>query len=507
MKRLTVIAGLVLLGLSTSAGVQAQAPNWLPDPAQEEAFMQVFHSISSHDLLGYVEELSHPKYRGRLPGTPEYMEAARWVADLLAGWGISPAGDDGTYFQWFDMPYSVVHNAGALSVEMESGDQRMVLDYSFPEDYYPGTNSDAGSVTGEVVYVGYGITAPELGYDDYAGVDVRGKIVVIDAGVPYAGPAENTTLAWVPYSYHQFKLDNAARHGAAGLLYVGKLANPNTSFNQGLVYCHIDAHVADHLFFATGMTHQGALEEMQASMSPLSMSLGKTATITAETERHPEGRTANVVGLIEGSDPVLKDEVIIVGGHLDAVGYLGEVFPGALDNASGVADILGAAKALAESPVRPRRSILFLFIGGEESGLLGSTQYTRNPVFPREKTVVFFNLDMVGHGTGLSVGGGLTYPGIYRHFEAANEAYLHRPLQTSESRRSVGRPRSDAVIFQRADFRTMSFGTTGRIQGMSTYYHDPRDTPDTLTPEIMEDVAKLMFVGLTGLANDPEAGF
>lgn len=503
MKRLAVIAGLVLPGLCASAGLQAQARSWLPDPAQEEAFLQVFHSVSSHDLLGYVEELSSPRYQGRLAGTPEYMEAARWVADLLAGWGIRPAGDDGTYFQWFDMPYSAVHNAGALSVEMGSGADRMVLSYSFPDDYYPGTNSDAGTVTGEVVYVGYGITAPELSWDDYAGVDVRGKIVVIDAGVPYAGNAEDTTVAWVPYSYHQFKLDNAARHGAAGLLYIGKTANPNTSFNQGLVYCHIDAHVADHLFFGTGTTHQAAVQRMQAGMRPVSVPLGKTATITAETERHPTGRTANVVGLLEGSDPVHKNEVIIVGGHLDHVGYLGEVFPGALDNASGVADILGAAKALAESPVRPKRSILFLFIGGEEAGLLGSTHYTLHPVFPREKTVVFFNLDMVGHGTGLSIGGGLTYPEIYRHFEAANEAYLHRPLQTSEARRSPGRPRSDSVIFQRADFRTMSFGTTGRVEGMSTYYHDPRDTPDTLTPEIMEDVARLMFVGLTGLANDP----
>lgn len=464
--------------------------------------MQVLHSISSHDLLGYVEELSSPRYDGRLSGTPGYMEAARWVADQLAGWGIRPAGDDGTWFQWFDMPHGVVHGPGALSVEMGSGDDRMVLDYSFPDDFYPGSNSDAGTVTGEVVYVGYGITAPELGYDDYAGVDVRGKIVVIDAGVPYAGDDEPTTVAWVPYSYHQFKLDNAARHGAAGLLYVGKIANPNTSFNEGLVYSHVDAHVADHLFYGTGTTHQAAIERMQSGLRPVSMSLGKTATITAEIEHRPDGRAANVVGLLEGSDPALADEVIVVGGHLDHVGNLGEVFAGSLDNASGVADVLGAAKAMAESPVRPARSILFVLFGGEESGLVGSTHYTLHPVFPREKTVVFFNLDMVGHGTGLSVGGGLTYPGIYRHFEAANEAYLHRPLRTSEARRSVGRPRSDAVIFQRAGFATMSIGTTGRVEGIDTYYHDPRDTPDTLTPEIMEDAAKLLFVGLIGLAND-----
>ena len=498
---LWILASMNVLSLS------AQTHSWLSDPGQEEAFLNVLHSISSHDLMDYVEEMSADKYRGRLSGTPEYMAVAEWVAGNLKAWGIKPGGDDGTYFQMFDMPYSDMKNAGSLSIRKESKGEELVIDYSFPDDYYPGTNSDSGTVTAEVVYVGFGITAPELGYDDYEGVDVTGKIVVIDANTPYTGNDRDTTLAWVPYSYHQFKLDNARKHGAAGLLYIGKLANPNTSFNEGLIYAHIDTHVADHLFFETGRSHPEVLEGMQESLKPASFAMGKSATITAELERHPEGRAANVIGIIEGSDPTLKDEVIILGGHLDAVGYLGVVMPGALDNASGVADIMGVAKALASSPVPPKRSILFLFIGGEECGLIGSAEYTLRPVFPKEKTVMFFNLDMVGHGTGLSVGGGLTYPQVYRHFEAANEAYLHRPIRTSEARVSVGRPRSDSVIFQRAGFRTMSFGTSGSVPGISTYYHDPLDTPDTLTPEIMEDVTKMIFVGITGLANDLSLAF
>ncbi len=507
MRTFFATGACILLALSTAFPLSAQGRSWLPDPGQEDAFLGVLHSISSHDLMDYVDEISGDKYRGRLSGTPEYMEVAGWVADNLKAWGIKPGGDNGTYFQMFDMPYSDMKNAGTLSIQMESGGENLAINYSFPDDYYPGTNSDSGTVTAEVIYVGFGITAPELGYDDYEGMDVQGKIVVIDANTPYAGDDEDITLQWVPYSYHQFKLDNAKRHGAAGLLYIGKLANPNTSFNEGLVYAHVDTHVAEHLFFETGKTHSEVLEEMQGSLEPASFAMEKTATISAELVRHPEGRAANVVGIIEGSDPTLKDEVIILGGHLDAVGYLGVVMPGALDNASGVADIMGAAKALASSPVPPKRSILFLFIGGEECGLLGSAEYTKRPVFPKEKTVMFFNLDMVGHGTGLSVGGGLTYPQIYSHFEAANEAYLHRPLRTSEARVSNGRPRSDSVIFQRAGFRTMSFGTSGRVPGISTYYHDPRDTADTLTPEIMEDVTKMIFVGVTGLANDPELKF
>lgn len=480
----------------------------VPAPGEDTEFLQVFHGISSHEILGYVQEMSADKYLGRLSGTPEYMEVAQWVADLLEMWGIQPAGDHGSYFQWFDMPYSEVLSAGALSVTLrDDGEEETVIQYAFPEDYYPGTNSDAGTMSGEVVYVGYGISAPEQGYDDYAGMDVAGKIVVIESGVPYTGDDEDTTLAWVRYAYHQFKLNNAKRHGAAGLLYVGKLANPNTSFNEGLIYAHIDEHVVDHLFFGTGHTRDQILARTRDELAPASLELNKTATITAEAIRHPEGRAANVLGLIEGSDPVLKDEVIIVGGHLDAVGFLGAPFPGALDNGSGVADILGAARALAASPVKPKRSILFLLIGGEECGLIGSGVYTKAPVFPVEKTVAFFNLDMVGHGTGLRVSGGASYPLIQRHFDAANERYLHRPLSASEERLSIGRPRSDGVIFQRAGFRSLGFGTTGRVEGVPTYYHDPRDTTASLTPEIMEDVAKLIFVGFTGLANDEELWF
>lgn len=507
LRRMATLSLFLLLGVAGPQATFGQTLAGVPAPGEDAEFLQVFHSISSHEILGYVEEMSADRYLGRLSGTPEYMEVAQWVADLLAGWGIQPAGDGGSYFQWFDMPYSEVLSAGALSVTLREGEEETVIRYSFPEDYYPGTNSDAGTVSGELVYVGYSITAPELGYDDYAGMDVAGKIVVMESGVPYTGDDDDTTMAWVPYAYHQSKLNNAARHGAAGVLYVGKLANPNTSFNEGVVYVHIDEHVADHLFFGTGHSREDLLARTREELAPASLALNKEATITAEAIRHPEGRSANVLGLIEGSDPVLKDEVIIVGGHLDAVGFLGVPFPGALDNGSGVADILGAARALAASPVKPRRSILFLFIGGEECGLIGSDVYTKNPAFPVEKTVAFFNLDMVGHGTGLRVSGGASYPQIQRHFDAANERYLHRPLAASEERISIGRPRSDGVIFQRAGFRSLGFGTTGRVEGIPTYYHDPRDTTASLTPEIMEDVAKLIFVGFTGLANDQELGF
>lgn len=207
-----------------------------------------------------------------------------------------------------------------------------------------------------------------------------------------------------------------------------------------------------------------------------------------------------MVGLIEGSDSILKNEVIIVGGHLDGQGYLGELFPGALDNASGVADIMGAAKALAQSEVKPKRSVLFILIGGEECGLYGSKYYADHPIFPIDKTVFMINLDMVGNGTGFYVSSGKSYPEIYKHFVAANQNFLHRKMEASEWRKNYGRPRSDAANFENAGIKTISLWTSGSV--FPVYYHHPKDKTDVLTPEIMEDAAKLLYLGILGVAND-----
>ncbi|MBN2414232.1 M20/M25/M40 family metallo-hydrolase [bacterium] len=492
MKRFTVLVIMVC----AAASAAAQQEN--PDPQ-----LSVFHTISSERLLAYADTLSSPGFGGRLTGSPGFTAAAQWVAGYLERWGLQPAGDASTYFQTFEIPWVEVKDAGALGLHLSGNDGEMLDKWYRPvADFYPGTNSDSGSVTAEVIYAGHGVTAPERGYDDYAGIDVRGKIVLIDIDVPVSRD-DDQYADWVPYCYHQYKLNNAAAHGAAGLLYVNHIANPNTSYNEGLIYCHISGAVAEDIFFNTGKSYSGVKKRIQDTRSPASFATGKTVTITAHTVFHPRGEGCNVAGLIPGSDPKLKEEVIIVGGHLDGVGDLGFLLPGALDNGSGVANMMEAARALAQSPVAPKRSILFLFIGGEECGLLGSQLYCRNPLFPKENTVAYFNLDMVGTGSGLRVGGVESFPLIEACFTRANDQYIHRPLRVSEYREpGVGRPRSDGVIFAREGYRSFSFGTF-RQEGdprTPTYYHHPLDRIDTLDPEIMEDVAKLMYLGLTRMA-------
>ena len=221
--------------------------------------------------------------------------------------------------------------------------------------------------------------------------------------MPYNGN-DSTLKKWEPYSYHRYKFQRAKELGAAGLLYVSKIANPNTSYLEGFVYAHVGEPVAEELFDGTGHKYAGMHTTIAKNLQPNSFALNKKVKITASTKHFPDSRSCNVVGMIEGTDPKLKSEAIILGAHLDAVGSPGCLFPGALDNASGSVDILEAAKALAASGVKPARTIIFVFFGGEECGLYGSTKCVESPVWPKEKVVCMINLDMVGKRNRLSSG-------------------------------------------------------------------------------------------------------
>ena len=471
--------------------------------ADEQLLLKHFHSISSEEIAGWMAEICSPEFNGRLAGTPEYLAAAEWVADKMSEWGIKPAGDKGTYYQWFDHPYTVVNDKGVLQLHLPQKDGTTVMkSYSAPSDYYPGMNSGNGEATAEVVFVGYGVTAPELNYDDYKGIDVRGKIVLMNRDVPYKDVRNPEYAKWVRYCYHQYKSENAAEHGAAGMLYIdGNSANPNISYLENLVVCGIGPEPLADIFAGLGKDNKTLLEQVDKTFKPASFATGKTMTIRANTTRHPEGRTCNVVGMIEGSDPVLKDEVIIIGGHLDAVGNAGGLLvAGGYDNASGIIDIMAAAKALSESGIKLKRTLLFLMIGAEETGLRGSKFYTKNPIFPKEKTVTYINLDMVGNGTGLALSASATCAGLTDYFKRANDKYIHRPMRVSTSAGSFyGRPRSDGLVFLADGFRTMGISTTDGVKPV--YYHLPGDDETAVTPEIMEDVAKLIYLSFIDMAN------
>jgi hypothetical protein len=470
----------------------------------ETKLLTQFHTIHSEDMMSWLEKLCSPEFNGRLTSTPEFIASAEWVAGNLKEWGIKPAGDNGSYFQWFNFPYTLVNDIGSLTLNIPQADGSVIRkNYNYPDEYYPGMNSGSGEITAEVVFVGYGVSAPELNYDDYKGIDVKGKIVIMNRDVPYTDPRNPEYKKWVGYCYHQYKLENAVKHGAAGFLYIDGIgANPNISYDPSIIVCGIGPQVLADIFAGTKTTNKDIIDKIIKTLKPGSFNTGKSVTIKANTTRHTEGKGCNVIGVIEGTDPVLKNEVIIIGGHLDAVGRAGKVVNGALDNGSGIIDIMGAAKAMAQSGIQLKRSVMFLFIGGEENGLLGSKLYTQKPVFPKEKTITFINLDMVGNGTGISVNASAPYKNLLTYFEEANSKYIHRPFRGSapEPVEYYGRPRSDGFNFSSLGYRTMSIGTTGGYK--KVYYHLPGDDPDAVTIDIMEDVAKMIYVALTNMAND-----
>jgi len=481
-------------------------------PAQEDLetkLLDQFHKITSEEMMIWMEKLCSPEFNGRLSGTPEYIASAEWVASRLSEWGVKPGLKNGSYFQWFDAPYSVVHDIGSLSLDISQPDgSKITKHYIYPDEYYPGMNSGTGTITAEVVFAGFGVTAPELNYDDYKGIDVKGKIVLVNRDVPYTVPGNPEYQKWVAYCYHQYKLENAVRHGAAGFLYIdGALGNPNISYDPSIIVCGIGPQSLADIFAGSMTSNQEITSKIRKTFKPASFNTRRVMTIKSNTTRHPEGKACNVIGIIEGSDPVLKNEVIIIGGHLDAVGNAGKVVNGALDNASGVVDIMGAAKAMAQSGIKLRRSVMFLFIGGEETGLHGSRLYAQNPLFPKDKTITFINLDMVGNGTGLAVSASAPYKQLLTYFEDANSKYIHRPFRSSapEPAGYYGRPRSDSYNFSSVGFRTMSLGTTGGYK--KVYYHLPGDDPDAVTIDIMEDVARMIYVALTNMANDEDLKF
>lgn len=492
---------LFLLILSAPVLVRGQEPR--VQASAEERLLETMHSITSRTLFGYVEELASEKYGGRLTGTPGYDAAAQWAANLFEKWNIKPAGENGTYFQSFANPYTLVLPGAEISMNLPVGKGGVVTKrYRYEDDFFPGSTSDTGEVTAEVVYVGYGITAPELGYDEYAGVDVQGKIVLVEPEVPVSPNRDPETFKkWRPYSFHDYKVKNAKAHGAAGMIYDYHIANPNCAFIKGLVLIYVGRQVVEDVFAGTGYEHRAVVSEIRSNLKPKSFATGREMTIKAVTEHHPEGTARNVIGYLEGSDPGLKNETIVIGAHLDHLGRNDRLMPGAIDNASGDAVLLGAAEALAKSPAPLGRSVLFILFGAEEQGVKGSDYYLKHPSVPNDRIKAFINLESPGRGERITGGAGKNYPELWEYFERNNRRFIHRRIQAT-STANLARPRQDAAHFMWAGIPTVSFGASGAPRLPYATYHTPHDTPEVITPEIMEDLARLVFLSVVDMSRN-----
>jgi len=470
----------------------------LAQQPDERAIRNAMHSISSHDLLEYVKIQCDDKYAGRLTGTEEYMMCADWLSGFLSENGLRPAGDNGSWYQSYDLAYTLIGPDCGLSLHIPQMNGEAILKhYEYVSEFMPGSTSGSGEITAEVVYAGYGITAPELGYDDYSGIDVKGKIILIEREAPVSPSAGAEKFnPWFTYSFHQYKLENAVKHGAAGMIYnYGPIANPNNAYNKNFIYVHVGDSVVRDIFSGTGKNHNMVIKSIEETLKPASFSTGKTVTVRMSTTHIPDGTGNNIIGLLPGTDPVLSKEVIIIGAHLDHMGRCYEIIPGANDNASAVAVMMGVARALNQNNIKLKRSILFVAFGSEEQGILGAKAYLDNPVFPLEKSVLL-NMDGVGVGNRINTNSGKDYPLLFAPFEKMNEKYIHRNLGAN-SFSNLGRPRLDAARFLTAGVPSLSFSTSGS----TSYYHIPLDNLDIIKPEIMEDLAQLLLLAVIELGN------
>ncbi len=494
MKKVILSFFLVFFSFYFAAGQQADY-----GVNDRDALIKALHAVSEDDISDWMHTLTAPEMRGRLAGDIGYDRAANWAAGMFELWGVGPFLDQG-YFQEFDQPYTLVKDKGKLEVHVPVGDETVTKSYSYGDDYWPWGISGSGEVTGDVVYVGHGISAPELGYDDYAGIDVEGKIVVTELGVPYSGTNQDSLMLWAPYVDHSNKVKFALENGAKGLIFAYHVASPRPTADEDFIFLAANDQVVKDLLAGTGYELEEVRDHIGSTLTPMSFSTGKEATLGLTTEYYPDGKTSNVVAMIEGSDPQLRDEYIVVGAHLDHLGMMPVLFPGAMDNASGVSLALGITKALATAEIDLKRSLVILLFGAEEVGLVGAKHFIEAFPYPHEQIKAMINLDMVGRGDSFFASTAEPWESLLEAIEYNNDTWVHRPYTpVSRPWNHQIRPRTDGAVFYNEKIPAITFGTRGAAT--RTLYHVPEDTMEQVEIEIMRDVIKVLTMSIANMGN------
>jgi aminopeptidase YwaD len=439
---------------------------------------------SAERLTEIVTALAAPDLEGRRSGTAGGDRAARRIADWLAVAGLRPAGDRGSFLQSFVLETSARVLATSSLELVPPAERRLEL----ARDWTPHGGSLAGEVTGDVIFAGYGATLPDAGYDDYAGLDVRGKIVLaLDGAPPHLTGVGLGRLD---------KLVAAKRHGAAALLVVSSELPPpgNTAVRVGLLSGTITLAAADVVLAASGRTLAAATKALEDARAPASFPTRARAHVRVDLGSE-EIRGANVIGVLPGTDPALADEAVVIGAHYDHLGRVdGVIYPGADDNASGAATVVGLARAFGAAG-GPGRTLVFALFGAEEVGLIGSGHYVTNPVVPLARTVAMINFDMVGRlgDRRITVAGGDSGSSLrVLAGEAAQKEGITIDLQGSPY------GPSDHSKFYDAGVPILFFHT-----GSHDDYHRPTDTADKIDADGMARVAAIAARVIDRLATDP----
>ena len=472
---LAVLASLAIL----AAAVPAQ-----DKPKLGADLERVLASIRGEDPYGWVKALSSPEYAGRLTGSEGYAAAARWAAAKFKQWGLKPILPPGGYLQPYVSPYTVVRKAEMTF--LPPGDKPAVK-LEPNKDFLPLLFTDSGRAEAGLVFAGWGVSAPDLGYDDYAGLDVQGKFVLCFRGQPFAGDAR-----FQVHDEHRTRMKTALAKGALGVIYIypEPISNPNGDWLQGFMPAMISEKAADAILKDRGLDSARLKKDLQTYDKPLSFALQGRIRYEVEARHHPDAMGYNIGAYVEGSDPALRKDVIVIGGHFDHNGtHMGLLFPGANDNASGSATVMAVAQAYSRLAAKPKRSVAFLLFGGEEMGLQGSTFFAAHLPEPFSRVDGMFNFDMTGEGDGAGGAYAAAFPDLEKHLRDADR-YVGILRGLGEMRGSVGVRGSDFAPFYERGAATVSIGSNGPHLA----YHATGDTIYRVNPDIMADIAKLAFL-------------
>ena len=485
----------ILLALLACALVSAAAP-------------PVISPADPHRYLDDIKALTMPAMEGRGAGSKGLTRAEHLIEKRYKSLGIEPAGTN-SYLQ----PFTVITGAqlkGKNNFVVLTGDQKREL--KAKQDFVPFSFSASGSARGPLVFAGYGISADEFHYDDYAGIDVKDKIVVVMRYEPpsFAGKGGNpatTNQVMTQHSQLVTKAINARNHGAKALVLVnGKLGDGEedllTRFgsvsgpeNAGVIFIQIKNEVANDWLKASGKSLAELQKQIDDSSKPASFALpeNQTAALTVSIET-TRATVNNVLAYLPGK----TDEYVIIGAHYDHLGrgnfdslapsQIGQIHPGADDNASGTAGVLELARLLAPQKGQLRRGILFANFAGEELGLLGSAAWVKDPTRPLDKAVAMLNMDMIGRIKDQKVyiggvGTGSTLKAVVEEAQA-NSGFK---IEYSPG----GYSSSDHTSFVAKKIPVLFF-----FSGLHSDYHKPSDTWEKVDP--VSATRLLDVVGKTG---------
>jgi hypothetical protein len=416
---------LLFLVIAVAASAYAQQGGASADAATDQR------------LRAHVAYLASDKLEGRRTGTAGAGFAARYIAAEFERYGLRPGGAEkglekdplvSRYLQQFPYVASVeLGKNNAMTLAPGALDQGAALDLRLKEDWMPlGWSANGRVENAPAAFVGYGIKAADLNYDDYAGVESAGRVAIAFAGTP---DGDNPHGPFARYAELRFKAAAARDHGARALVLIAReedfqderlarLRYDHNASDASLPVVVISRQAARHIFKAGGLSQ--SLDELEKQLRTGTFAGGPDAgpsaarrafslnnvALTIETDVvRRTAPAANVIGILDGADPRLRDEVVVIGAHYDHLGRggsgslaprEGDIHYGADDNASGTAALLELARQFAGGRNRLRRTLIFIAFGGEEEGLIGSNYYVNHPVAPLAQTVAMINMDMIG---------------------------------------------------------------------------------------------------------------